>query len=87
MTLFDSLVDRSITRGLYEGARPGGIEKVLSLKPKILTMVEEEEEANHKSPVFVEALHYHSNLFDSLEGHATKSGLGYVRVVSGKTDL
>ncbi|GMI68981.1 REPRESSOR OF GA, REPRESSOR OF GA1-3 1, repressor of GA [Hibiscus trionum] len=55
-------------------ARPGGIEKVLSLikttKPKILTIVE--EEANHNSPVFVdrftEALHYYSSLFDSLEG-------------------
>ncbi|KAE8726714.1 DELLA protein GAI [Hibiscus syriacus] len=55
-------------------ARPGGIEKVLSsiktMKPKILTIVE--EEANHNSPVFVdrftEALHYYSSLFDSLEG-------------------
>ncbi|KAK8517721.1 hypothetical protein V6N13_127879 [Hibiscus sabdariffa] len=55
-------------------ARPGGIEKVLSsiktMKPKIVTIVE--EEANHNSPVFVdrftEALHYYSSLFDSLEG-------------------
>ncbi|KAE8685945.1 DELLA protein GAI [Hibiscus syriacus] len=55
-------------------ARPGGIEKVLSsikaMKPKIITIVE--EEANHNSPVFVdrftEALHYYSSLFDSLEG-------------------
>ncbi|KAE8685441.1 DELLA protein GAI [Hibiscus syriacus] len=54
-------------------ARAGGIEKVLSsiktMKPKILTIVE--EEANHNSPVFVdrftEALHYYSSLFDSLE--------------------
>ncbi|XVF20619.1 hypothetical protein REPUB_Repub12eG0016700 [Reevesia pubescens] len=55
-------------------ARPGGIEKVLSsikaMKPKILTVVE--QEANHNGPVFVdrftEALHYYSSLFDSLEG-------------------
>ncbi|OMO95615.1 Transcription factor GRAS [Corchorus olitorius] len=55
-------------------ARTGGIEKVLSsikaMKPKILTVVE--QEANHNGPVFVdrftEALHYYSSLFDSLEG-------------------
>ncbi|KAF5737823.1 hypothetical protein HS088_TW13G00714 [Tripterygium wilfordii] len=54
--------------------RPGGIEKVLSsikaMKPKIVTVVE--QEANHNGPVFVdrftEALHYYSSLFDSLEG-------------------
>ncbi|KAJ0100046.1 hypothetical protein Patl1_21285 [Pistacia atlantica] len=55
-------------------ARPGGIEKVVSsikaMKPKIITIVE--QEANHNSPVFLdrftEALHYYSSLFDSLEG-------------------
>ncbi|XVF31681.1 hypothetical protein REPUB_Repub17cG0012600 [Reevesia pubescens] len=55
-------------------ARPGGIEKVISsikaIKPKILTVVE--QEANHNAPVFLdrftEALHYYSSLFDSLEG-------------------
>ncbi|KAK9272384.1 hypothetical protein L1049_002755 [Liquidambar formosana] len=55
-------------------ARPGAIEKVLSsikaMRPKIMTIVE--QEANHNGPVFVdrfnEALHYYSNLFDSLEG-------------------
>ncbi|GAV76715.1 GRAS domain-containing protein/DELLA domain-containing protein [Cephalotus follicularis] len=55
-------------------ARPGGIEKVLSsikaLKPKIVTIVE--QEANHNGPVFLdrftESLHYYSSLFDSLEG-------------------
>ncbi|XVE72216.1 hypothetical protein DITRI_Ditri11bG0021700 [Diplodiscus trichospermus] len=55
-------------------ARPGGIEKVLSsikaMKPKILTVVE--QEANHNGQVFLdrftEALHYYSSLFDSLEG-------------------
>lgn len=55
-------------------ARPGGIDKVLSsikaMKPKIVTIVE--QEANHNGPVFVdrftEALHYYSSLFDSLEG-------------------
>ncbi|WCJ25229.1 GRAS family transcription factor family protein [Euphorbia peplus] len=59
-------------------ARPGGMDKVLSsikaMKPKIVTIVE--QEANHNGPVFVdrftEALHYYSSLFDSLEG----SGLG-----------
>lgn len=53
---------------------PGTIEKVLksikAIKPKIVTMVE--QEANHNIPVFVErfneALHYYSSLFDSLEG-------------------
>ncbi|GMI76289.1 REPRESSOR OF GA, REPRESSOR OF GA1-3 1, repressor of GA [Hibiscus trionum] len=55
-------------------ARPGGIEKVVSsikaMKPKILTVVE--QEANHNGPDFLdrftEALHYYSSLFDSLEG-------------------
>ncbi|KAL5743455.1 hypothetical protein ACOSQ2_026571 [Xanthoceras sorbifolium] len=57
-------------------ARPGGIEKVVSsikaMKPKIITVVE--QEANHNGPVFLdrftEALHYYSSLFDSLEGSA-----------------
>ncbi|KAL3719528.1 hypothetical protein ACJRO7_004491 [Eucalyptus globulus] len=55
-------------------ARPGAIDKVLSsikaMRPKIVTMVE--QEANHNGPGFVdrftEALHYYSSLFDSLEG-------------------
>ncbi|XP_023550819.1 DELLA protein GAI-like [Cucurbita pepo subsp. pepo] len=55
-------------------ARPGAIEKVLGLikttQPKIVTIVE--QEANHNGPIFLdrftEALHYYSNLFDSLEG-------------------
>ncbi|EEF28350.1 DELLA protein GAI [Ricinus communis] len=55
-------------------ARPGGMEKVLSsikaMKPKIVTVVE--QEASHNGPVFLdrftEALHYYSSLFDSLEG-------------------
>ena len=55
-------------------ARPGAIEKVLSvvkqMKPEIVTVVE--QEANHNEPVFLdrftEALHYYSTLFDSLEG-------------------
>ncbi|XP_023550748.1 DELLA protein GAIP [Cucurbita pepo subsp. pepo] len=54
-------------------ARPGAIEKVLSvvkqMKPEIVTVVE--QEANHNGPVFVErfteSLHYYSTLFDSLE--------------------
>ncbi|KAJ7954256.1 GAI-like DELLA protein [Quillaja saponaria] len=55
-------------------ARPGAIEKVLSvvkqMKPEILTLVE--QEANHNCPSFLdrftESLHYYSTLFDSLEG-------------------
>jgi DELLA protein len=54
--------------------RPGGIDKVLesikAMRPKIVTIVE--QEANHNGPVFLdrftEALHYYSSLFDSLEG-------------------
>ncbi|KAJ4850901.1 hypothetical protein Tsubulata_009459 [Turnera subulata] len=54
--------------------RSGGIDKVLAsvkaMKPKIVTIVE--QEANHNGPVFLdrftEALHYYSSLFDSLEG-------------------
>ncbi|XP_043695551.1 DELLA protein GAI1-like [Telopea speciosissima] len=54
--------------------RPGAMEKVLTsikeMKPKIVTIVE--QEANHNGPVFLdrftEALHYYSTLFDSLEG-------------------
>lgn len=61
-------------------ARPGAIEKVLSvvkeLKPEILTVVE--QEANHNCPVFMdrftEALHYYSTLFDSLQGCAVSEG-------------
>lgn len=60
-------------------ARPGSIEKVLNtvkrIKPKIVTIVE--QEANHNGPVFVdrftEALHYYSSLFDSLEGSSSNS--------------
>ncbi|CAI0451484.1 unnamed protein product [Linum tenue] len=56
--------------------RSAGMDKVLStikaMKPKIVTVVE--QEANHNGPVFVdrftEALHYYSSLFDSLEGSA-----------------
>ncbi|CAK7326765.1 unnamed protein product [Dovyalis caffra] len=55
-------------------ARPGAIEKVLSvvkqMKPEIVTVVE--QEANHNGPVFLdrftESLHYYSTMFDSLEG-------------------
>ncbi|XP_057970959.1 DELLA protein GAI [Malania oleifera] len=54
--------------------RPGAVEKVLAsvkaMRPKIVTVVE--QEANHNGPVFLdrftEALHYYSTLFDSLEG-------------------
>lgn len=60
-------------------ARPGAIEKVLgtvrALRPKIVTVVE--QEANHNGRVFLErfneALHYYSTMFDSLEGCGTPS--------------
>lgn len=60
-------------------ARPGAVEKVLGLikamRPKILTVVE--QEANHNVPVFLdrfnESLHYYSTLFDSLEGSSSSS--------------
>ncbi|OIW00657.1 hypothetical protein TanjilG_09138 [Lupinus angustifolius] len=55
-------------------ARPGAVEKVLSvvkqIKPEIVTVVE--QEANHNGPGFLdrftESLHYYSTMFDSLEG-------------------
>lgn len=58
-------------------ARPAAIEKVLNtvkaIKPKIVTIVE--QEAYHNGPVFLdrftESLHYYSSLFDSLEGSST----------------
>ncbi|KAK7305705.1 hypothetical protein VNO77_43615 [Canavalia gladiata] len=63
-------------------AKPGSIDKVLStvkkIRPKIVTVVE--QEANHNGPVFLdrftEALHYYSSLFDSLEGSSSLTGLG-----------
>ncbi|KAJ1387095.1 Transcriptional factor DELLA, N-terminal [Sesbania bispinosa] len=62
-------------------ARPGSVDKVLNtvkkLKPKIVTIVE--QEANHNGPVFVdrftEALHYYSSLFDSLEGASSNGSV------------
>lgn len=59
-------------------ARPSAIDKVLTMikamKPKIVTVVE--QEVNHNGAVFLdrfnEALHYYSTMFDSLES----SGLG-----------
>ncbi|XP_078444112.1 DELLA protein GAI1-like [Wolffia australiana] len=57
-------------------AKPGAVEAALesvrALRPKIVTIVE--QEANHNGPVFAErfneALHYYSSMFDSLEGAA-----------------
>ncbi|KAI3798664.1 hypothetical protein L1987_33942 [Smallanthus sonchifolius] len=57
-------------------ARTGAIEKVLdsikAMKPKIVTLVE--QESNHNGAVFLdrfnEALHYYSTMFDSLESSA-----------------
>nr|BAF62636.1 DELLA protein [Phaseolus vulgaris] len=55
-------------------ARPGAIEKVLSvvrqIRPEILTVVEQESNHNGLSfrDRFTESLHYYSTLFDSLEG-------------------
>lgn len=58
-------------------ARPGAVEKVLSvvkqIQPEIVTVVE--QEANHNGPGFLhrftESLHYYSTMFDSLEGSTT----------------
>jgi DELLA protein len=55
-------------------ATPGALEKVLgtvrAVRPKIVTVVE--QEANHNSGSFLdrftESLHYYSTMFDSLEG-------------------
>ncbi|KAM0983425.1 hypothetical protein ACFX13_011148 [Malus domestica] len=71
-------------------ARPGAIEKVLSvvkqMKPEILTVVE--QEANHNGPVFMdrfnESLHYYSTLFDSLEGSANSQDKVMSEVYLGK---
>ncbi|KAG6392715.1 hypothetical protein SASPL_146939 [Salvia splendens] len=54
-------------------ARPGAVEKVLdsikAMRPKIVTVVE--QEANHNGGAFLdrfnESLHYYSTMFDSLE--------------------
>lgn len=59
--------------------RPSAIDRVLasiwSLKPKILTVVE--QEADHNRPVFLdrftEALHYYSTVFDSLEARGLQA--------------
>ncbi|XP_027340877.1 DELLA protein GAI1-like [Abrus precatorius] len=60
-------------------ARPGAVEKVLSMvrqiRPEILTVAE--QEANHNGPGFLdrftESLHYYSTLFDSLEGSSVST--------------
>ncbi|KAG6471818.1 DELLA protein RHT-1-like [Zingiber officinale] len=57
-------------------ARPGAVEKVLgtarALRPRIMTVVE--EEANHNGRTFLErfteSLHYYSSMFDSLDNGA-----------------
>jgi len=55
-------------------ARPGAVEKVLSvvrqIRPEIMTVVEQESNHNGLSFLdrFTESLHYYSTLFDSLEG-------------------
>lgn len=61
-------------------ARPGALEKVLStvraVKPRIVTIVE--QEANHNAGSFMErfteALHFYSTMFDSLEGGSSAEG-------------
>lgn len=71
-------------------ARPGAIEKVLSvvkqMKPEIVTIVE--QEASHNGPVFLdrftESLHYYSTLFDSLEGSVSNQDKVMSEVYLGK---
>ncbi|WOK93413.1 hypothetical protein Cni_G02110 [Canna indica] len=63
-------------------ARPGAVEKVLgtvrALRPRIVTVVE--EEANHNGRTFLErfteALHYYSSMFDSLESGEAETAEG-----------
>lgn len=71
-------------------ARPGAIEKVLSvvkqMKPEIVTVVE--QEANHNGPLFMdrfnESLHYYSTLFDSLEGSVNSQDKAMSELYLGK---
>ncbi|XVF85396.1 hypothetical protein PTKIN_Ptkin17bG0114700 [Pterospermum kingtungense] len=71
-------------------ARPGAVEKVLSvvkqMNPEIVTIVE--QEANHNGPVFLdrftESLHYYSTLFDSLEGSVSSQDKVMAEVYLGK---
>nr|XP_043627182.1 DELLA protein GAI1-like [Erigeron canadensis] len=73
-------------------ARPGSIEKVLSLvkdmKPEILTVVE--QEANHNGLVFLdrftESLHYYSTMFDSLESSGVDAVDGNERGMVAASD-
>lgn len=69
-------------------ARPGAVEKVMnsikSMKPKIVTLVE--QESNHNGAVFLdrfnEALHYYSTMFDSLESSALTQPMSQDLVMS-----
>lgn len=69
-------------------ARPGAVEKVLdsinAMKPKIVTLVE--QESNHNGAVFLdrfnEALHYYSTMFDSLESSALTQPISQDLVMS-----
>ncbi|KAI3747550.1 hypothetical protein L6452_10035 [Arctium lappa] len=69
-------------------ARPGAVEKVLdsinAMKPKIVTLVE--QESNHNGAVFLdrfnEALHYYSTMFDSLESSALSQPISQDLVMS-----
>ncbi|PWA65929.1 DELLA3 protein [Artemisia annua] len=69
-------------------ARPGAVDKVLdsikAMKPKIVTLVE--QESNHNGAVFLdrfnEALHYYSTMFDSLESSALSQPMSQDLVMS-----
>ena len=71
-------------------ARPGAVEKVLSvvrqIRPEIVTVVE--QEANHNGPGFLdrftESLHYYSTMFDSLEGSVNSQDKLMSEVYLGK---
>ncbi|MED6159392.1 hypothetical protein PIB30_041960 [Stylosanthes scabra] len=71
-------------------ARPGAVEKVLSvvrhIRPEIVTVVE--QEANHNGPGFMdrftESLHYYSTMFDSLEGSVNSQDKLMSEVYLGK---
>nr|APM86405.1 DELLA protein [Chrysanthemum lavandulifolium] len=69
-------------------ARHGAVDKVLdsikAMKPKIVTLVE--QESNHNGAVFLdrfnEALHYYSTMFDSLESSALSQPMSQDLVMS-----
>ncbi|KAG8062282.1 hypothetical protein GUJ93_ZPchr0003g17725 [Zizania palustris] len=73
-------------------AQPGALEKVLgtvhAVRPKIVTVVEQEANHNFGSFLdrFTESLHYYSTMFDSLEGGSSSQAELSPPAVGGGTD-